>query len=197
MVAAHLLKTQGREVFGLHFLTGFEPSPGTGTAAIQELGRQLDVPVDIVDLRSWFKTIVVDYFTAAYRNGETPNPCLVCNPSIKFGVLLEEAFKRGATHLATGHYARVDQTPSGRFRLRKGVDPKKDQSYFLARLTQDQLAHAQFPLGMLTKAQVRAMAQENGLVPATRAESQDVCFIRDGSYAEFLVQTAGIRPQPG
>ena len=119
----------------------------------QALGRQLDLPVVVVDLKAPFKTMVVDYFTAAYQNGETPNPCLVCNPAIKFGALLDQARRLGASRLATGHYARVEGGQGTRYRLRRGVDETKDQSYFLSRLTQDQLSRACFPLGTLTKAQ--------------------------------------------
>ena len=197
MVAAHLLKKQGHHVLGLHFLTGYEKSNHSDSNPVRNIGRQLAIPVTVVDLKPLFQSVVVDYFAAAYQAGETPNPCLVCNPAIKFGILLEEAFKRGARCLATGHYARVVEAAHGHFRLFKGVDAKKDQSYFLSRLSQHQLAHALFPLGTLTKDQVRAIAAENGLIPVSREESQDVCFIKGSSYADFLVQTAGISYQPG
>ena len=197
LVSAHLLKQQHGDVFGIHFLTGYEKSAEPGSGGIEALGRQLDLPVVVVDLKVQFKTMVVDYFTAAYRNGETPNPCLVCNPAIKFGALLDEARRLGASRLATGHYARVEKGQGTRYRLRRGVDESKDQSYFLSRLTQDQLARACFPLGTLTKANVKALAAEKGLQPLTRQESQDVCFIRDTGYADFLVRTTGVRPQPG
>ena len=139
LVSAHLLKQQHGDVFGIHFLTGYEKPAEPGSEGIEALGRQLDLPVFVVDLKAQFKTMVVDYFTAAYRNGETPNPCLVCNPAIKFGALLDEARQLGASRLATGHYARVEGGQGMRYRLRRGVDEKKDQSYFLSRLTQDQL----------------------------------------------------------
>ena len=197
LVSAYLLKKQQSDVFGIHFLTGYEKPAEPGSAGIQALGRQLDIPVVVVDLKAQFKALVVDYFTAAYRNGETPNPCLVCNPSIKFGALLDEARQLGASRLATGHYARVEGGPGTRYRLRRGVDETKDQSYFLSRLTQDQLARACFPLGTLTKAKVKALAAAKGLQPVTRQESQDVCFIRDARYADFLVRTTGACPQPG
>jgi len=197
LVAAALLKEQGHEVFAVHFLSGYEHSAEADGLSVKALGRRLDIPVFVVDLTSAFKEKVVDYFTIAYRNGETPNPCLVCNPGIKFGTLLKEAQERGANRLATGHYARVEKDRSGRYRLRKGVDPKKDQSYFLSRLTQGQLARACFPLGSWTKERVRAYADQNGLVPASHSESQDVCFVRDSTYAEFIEQRAGIVPQPG
>jgi tRNA-specific 2-thiouridylase len=197
LVAAYLLKTQAREIFGLHFLTGFEKPADPGPTEIRALFKPLDIPVRIVDLKAAFKKAVVDYFAAAYQNGETPNPCLVCNPAIKFGALLQKARQMGAARLATGHYARVETAASGRCRLLKGVDGGKDQSYFLARLTRDQLARACFPLGSRTKDQVRALAAEKGLVPVTRSESQDICFVSGDSYADFLVQTVGVAPRPG
>ena len=184
-------------MFCLHFLTGYEKPAESGSEGITALGRQLDLPVVVIDLRAPFKAMVVDYFTAAYRNGETPNPCLVCNPAIKFGALLDEARRLGASCLATGHYARVEQGKAGRYRLRRGVDESKDQSYFLSRLTQDQLARACFPLGTLTKAKVKALAAEKGLQPLNVQESQDVCFVRETGYADFLIQTTGLCPQPG
>lgn len=197
LVSAYLLKKQGYDVFGVHFLSGYESPIEVESRMIQALGRQLDMSVVVIDLKSAFKTMVVDYFTAAYQNGETPNPCLVCNPAIKFGSLLEEARKLGASQFATGHYARVEKDVLGGYRLYKGMDAGKDQSYFLSRLTQDQLARACFPLGTWTKDRVRKLALEKGLVPVTRQESQDVCFIRDITYADFLERTTGIHPQPG
>ena len=197
LVSAYLLKKKHGDVFCIHFLTGHEKSTEPGSQGIEALGRQLDLPIVVVDLKAPFKTMVVDYFTAAYRNGETPNPCLVCNPAIKFGALLDEARRLGASHLATGHYARVEGGQGKRYRLLRGMDQTKDQSYFLSRLTQDQLARACFPLGMLTKAKVKALAAAKGLQPVTRQESQDVCFIRDTGYADFLVRTTGACPQPG
>ena len=197
LVSAHLLRKRHADTFGIHFLTGFEGRDEAGAGIARQLGRQLDMPVAVVDLREPFRRLVVDYFSAAYQRGETPNPCLVCNPAVKFGVLLEEARRRGAKRLATGHYARVDEYGRGRYRLCRGLDATKDQSYFLARLTQDQLARACFPLGAMTKTHVKALAAEAGLRPVTRQESQDVCFIRDTSYADFLVQTTGLQPQAG
>lgn len=197
LVAAYLLKMQAKEIFGLHFLTGFEKPDDSGPTRIKALFQPLDIPVQVVDLKEQFRKTVVDYFAAAYQIGETPNPCLVCNPTIKFGVLLQKARQMGASCLATGHYARVETDASARYRLLKGLDGGKDQSYFLARLTQDQLARACFPLGSWTKDRVRALAAEKGLAPLARSESQDVCFVRDAGYADFLVETVGMIPRPG
>ena len=197
LVAAYLLKQQGADVFAIHFLTGFEKPAQPGSKTIQDHCRQLDLPLVVVDLETSFRAVVVDYFTAVYGKGETPNPCLVCNPLIKFGALFEKARQLGATRLATGHYARVERSGQGRYRLRKGVDTRKDQSYFLARLTQDQLARACFPLGEWTKQQVKVLAGEKGLRPMTRQESQDVCFIQESCYADFLTRTGGMDYPPG
>jgi tRNA-specific 2-thiouridylase len=197
LVGAYLLKRQGLDVLGIHFLTGYEKAAEPGSTTIQDLFSPLDIPIAIIDLTTPFKAAVVDYFAAAYRDGKTPNPCLVCNPTIKFGVLLEKTRQLGASRLATGHYARVEKGREGRYRLMKAVDERKDQSYFLSRLTQDQLARACFPLGTWTKDRVRQLAAEKGLQPLTRKESQDVCFIKDSNYAEFLVRTNGVSPQPG
>lgn len=197
LVCAWLLQQKGRDVIGIHFLTGYEKTTDPASKTIQDLFRPLGIPIVIIDLKTSFKAEVVDYFTASYRSGKTPNPCLVCNPTIKFGVLLEKVRQMGASQLATGHYARVEAGRDGRYRLFRGVDDNKDQSYFLSRLTQDQLARACFPLGTWTKDRVRQLAAEKGLQPITRKESQDICFIKDSNYAEFLVRTSGVRPQPG
>ena len=197
LVSAYLLKQQGLDIIGVHFLTGFE-SP---TEPTWEVGRQLfikmEIPVSVIDLQIPFAEKVVDYFTAAYGNGKTPNPCLVCNSQIKFDLLMKEAARLGASRLATGHYARVVEESDCRWSLRKGLDLNKDQSYFLSRLTQDQLAHACFPLGRWTKKEVKALAAERGLEPIVKKESQDVCFIKDTDYADFLVKTHAIKPKPG
>lgn len=201
LVGAFLLKTQGHRVIGLHFFTGYGPSPDSPMPARREniaaLGKHLGIPVHLVDLREVFRRRVVDHFVASYRAGRTPNPCMVCNAAVKFGALLEAAGRRGADRLATGHYARTRLDGAGRVHLMKGADPAKDQSYFLARLTPAQLAAAVFPLGGRTKAAVRALAETQGLSSLAAPESQDVCFIRDGAYNEFLHQEAGVGDAPG
>ncbi|GAB6905470.1 tRNA-specific 2-thiouridylase MnmA [Desulfosarcina cetonica] len=197
MVCAYLLKQQHNDVLGLHFITGYEKPAKSIEPLVVDLFQQMDIPVVIVDLRHEFRQQVVDYFCGAYLKGHTPNPCLVCNPMIKFGALLDEAKRHGASRLATGHYARVGVDPRGCYRLQKGLDRTKDQSYFLARLTQAQLARAVFPLGAWTKADVKTLAAQKGLRPIVPAESQDICFIHDASYIAFLIAHTGIRPEPG
>jgi tRNA-specific 2-thiouridylase len=204
MMAAHALKQQGHHVIGIHFLTGFEtpvhrPKVNSETPShpIMEIGNQVGISIKLLDCRHAFKEQVVDYFIHTYFAGQTPNPCMVCNPAIKFGSVLAYARKLGADRLATGHYARIKRDSSGNFHLHKGMDRHKDQSYFLARLTQSQLARACFPLGDMKKSDVRQLAEKNGLHPITGKESQDACFVKQRSYGEFLLKQSGYTPAPG
>lgn len=211
MMAAFLLKQEGQDVVGLHFHHGFEmpdghvkphdaplsSDPNDKTAAILSIGKQLDIPIKIVDLEKPFREKVVHYFAHAYASGQTPNPCLVCNPRIKFGELLDHAEKMGARALATGHYARKIKDPNGQCHLLKGKDNQKDQSYFLAFLNQTQLNRGRFPLGGMQKEDVKRLAGEQDLRPLTHNESQDVCFIPGGNYTRFLEKQEGLQARPG
>jgi tRNA-specific 2-thiouridylase len=211
LVSAFLLKQQGIPLFGIHFITGFEKtgpllkdwikaegqdSDSQGNA-FKAMGDQLGIPVKTLDMREAFKKRVVDYFISEYAKGRTPNPCMVCNPEVKFGALLNEARSLGATRLATGHYAKITRDEKGRFHLFRGADPGKDQSYFLAFLNQARLSSAMFPLEDLTKAEVIEIARQQGLNPVFTRESQDICFIQDGSYRDFLFQQPGFDSLPG
>lgn len=212
LVAAAMLIDQGRRVIALHFVSGYEPEivkPDvplkSGNESInsrirhnlQPLADQLDIPLHIIDLRHEFKRFVVDYFVKTYLQGKTPNPCLVCNPLIKFDLLWRKAKDCGADCIATGHYARIQPDTQGYLQLLRGVDRTKDQSYFLARLSKMQLTNAVLPLGTLTKNQVKTIAREKGLIPLTNRESQDVCFIPNGTYSDFLIRQPGVCFQPG
>jgi tRNA-specific 2-thiouridylase len=198
LVAAHLLKQTEPRVVAVHFRTGYEAEPPERIRRrLQSIGDQLDLPVHVLDLSQEFRREVVDYFAATYLAGQTPNPCVLCNPRIKFGALLHRAEAMGAARLATGHYAAVRRDPRGRHRLFRGVDRRKDQSYFLARLTQAQLAKACFPLAALTKAAVREIAAAEGFTPAHSEESQDVCFIRAGDYPQFIAELTGRPAEAG
>lgn len=214
LVTAAMLRERGNDLIGMHFINGYEAEPDDAGG---QSGRQADItsvmerarirlirmtdplriPIHIVDLRSEFQCRVVDYFIRTYQSGRTPNPCLICNPAIKYGILLEKARSLGASHLATGHYARIRTSANGRMQLFRGKDPQKEQSYFLARLTQDQLASAVMPLGEYTKDQTRQIAREKGLQPAASQESQDICFIRSGGYGQFLQRQPGFSSHPG
>ncbi len=213
LVSAALLKEQGRRLIGVHFLNGYETgmAPGSGpytdasiASALEHaqrtmlpLGEQLGIPIYIIDLRAEFQSLVVNYFISTYQSGKTPNPCIVCNPSIKFDILLKKAASWGANRVATGHYARIETAADGGKRLFSGKDKRKDQSYFLARLNQTQLAVAEFPLGQMNKEQTRRIARQRGLIPVCAQESQDVCFIKDGAYGDFLANQPGFHPLEG
>lgn len=196
-VCAALLAEQGYEVEGImmrlwsepgHFDTARDNRCCTRDQMIDAhlVAKKLGIPFEVVDVRDWFKQQIVDTWMDAYERGVTPNPCLNCNRHIRFGFLLQEALKRGADYLATGHYAQVTRAADGSYELRKGFDPHKDQSYVLSVLTQAQLQHAMFPVGGYTKEQVRELAAGFGLRVASKSDSQDLCFVADGDYRRFL-----------
>jgi len=211
LVAAHLLKKSGHPIFGLHFVSGYDPLmpepefgetdskcvPIPSAHPLSAIRAKLNIDIWAIDCREAFKEKVIDYFINTYMNGKTPNPCVVCNASIKFGVLLEAAQQMGASHLATGHYAIVEKSMHNAFQLKKGIDPAKEQSYFLAMLTRDQLAHAYFPVGHMTKAQAVGIAEASGLTPVSKYESQDICFIRDMHYSRFLADRGALNQTNG
>jgi len=159
---------------------------------------RLGIPFYVINAEAPFKREVVDPFIAGYAAGVTPNPCLACNRRIRFGFLLDYATSLGATFLATGHYARIRRDAVGRFQLLRGADRAKDQSYVLSVLTQADLARVLFPVGEYTKLEVRDLAAERGLPTASRADSQDLCFVADGDYRRFLADHApeAVRPGP-
>ena len=181
-VTAALLQKEGHEVFGLTMLV--TPSDEVATAAREAAGT-LGIPHHTVDFRDIFAEKVIAGFCQQYGQGRTPNPCVNCNRLIKFGILADKARELGAAAIATGHYARIEKRPD-RFVLRKGVDLTRDQSYFLCKLTQTQLASAIFPLGNLTKASVRKIASDMGLASVKRKESREICFVSDNDYPRFL-----------
>lgn len=205
-VAASLLKQEGLQVLGLHFINGYEQAlapPARSTpesghhSPVQKLAEQIGISLEIIDLSEAFENEVVQYFVNAYQSGQTPNPCMVCNERIKFGPLLHRAEALGASHLATGHYARINKEESGRLSLLKGVDPIKEQSYFLARLTQNELKKAIFPLGAFTKDQAREMARAWQFESIHGRESQELCFVENDNYKQFLSQRGGLPSKPG
>jgi len=151
----------------------------------------------VFDFTEAFAENVITPFINDYRQGRTPNPCLFCNRHIKFGQFLDKALDMGKDCIVTGHYARVESCPSGRYLLKKGVDAGKDQSYVLYTLTQEQLKRTVFPLGGLMKSQVREIARDTGFEYVHGTESQDICFIPDGDYAGFITDHTGTKPQAG
>jgi tRNA-specific 2-thiouridylase len=191
-VAAALLAESGERVFGLMLrLWSAGPerpnrccSPRDVANASKVAGR-LNIPFYVIDAKDEFKIRVVDGFVSGYDAGLTPNPCLNCNRELRWGLLLERATKLGASHIATGHYAQLRRT-NGHYRLFRARDHRKDQSYVLSVLGQSQLAHTLFPLGQLTKEEVREIALRQEFVTANRPESQDLCFLGGEDYRTFL-----------
>jgi tRNA-uridine 2-sulfurtransferase len=215
-VAAALLAEQGHDVVGIMLKLWSEgESPtldGQGqahtrfnrcctpedTALARRVADQLGIPFYVLNLSDSFKRLVVDDFISQYAAGRTPNPCFSCNRHIRFELLLNKALGLGAAKLATGHYARIRQSADGSLELLRGVDRAKDQSYVLSVLTQDKLRHVLFPLGELTKPQVREIAARKRLPVAEKPDSQDLCFVAGGDYRSFIARRApdAVRPGP-
>jgi tRNA-uridine 2-sulfurtransferase len=214
-VAAALLKEQGYDVVGIMLRLWSEPTGESGKeqrdtlenenkcCSIESMGdarrvaARLDIPFYVVNVEQPFQERIVDYFYDEYLAGRTPNPCLRCNRHIRFTLLLERALALGADYLSTGHYVRVDDDPvTGLRRIRRGISAEKDQSYVLHVLGQGQLRHALFPLGDYTKPEVRALAAERGLPVATKAESQEICFVANGDYRGFIRRYAESKALP-
>ena len=198
-VAAALLTGQGHDVIGLSmqlYATG-PRQENTGTCCTlddlhdaRRVAAALGFPHYILNFERQFAETVVANFVGEYAAGRTPIPCSHCNSDLKFSTLLERARGLGADRVATGHYARVEQDEAGRWLLKRGLDADKDQSYFLFSLTQEQLAHAVFPVGTLTKPEVRDQARRLSLQVADKPDSHEICFVPDGDYASFVAAHA-------
>ena len=191
-VAALLLKERGMDCVGATMqlfspsLLGLESLPNDDVKDAKEIADRLNIPFLALELLDAFRHNVIDYFVNTYLEGGTPNPCVECNRTMKFGKLLEEARALGCDSIATGHYARITQDTNGRWLVKKAADASKDQTYVLWQLSQDQLAHTLLPLGDYTKDEIRAIAEKNGFCNAHRRDSQDICFIPDGDYVNFI-----------
>lgn len=204
-VAAALLVERGYRVIGMMLRLWSEPGSEADnrccTPDAMNLARRvaakLDIPFYALDVQERFREVVVQSFIDGYVQGVTPNPCAACNREIRWGFLLDRARAFGADYLATGHYARLEHDPDGQVRLLRGLDPAKDQSYVLSVLTQDQLRQTLFPIGEYPKAEVRALAQHYKLPTATRADSQDLCFLANRDYRGFLARHAPEALKPG
>jgi tRNA-specific 2-thiouridylase len=209
-VAAALLRDQGYEVIGISmqvwdyskFTAGSGEKFGTCCSIddihdARRVAAQLGIPFYVVNFEEEFQRFVIDDFVAEYYRGRTPNPCVRCNQWIKFNLLLKKGRELSAEFLATGHYARIDKDGCGRFRLLKGVDDRKDQSYFLFSLNQEQLSTTLFPLGGMTKQEVRRLGNGYGLQVAEKKESQEICFVPDNNYVRFLEEACGQASLPG
>lgn len=197
-VAAFLMKAQGLDCVGATMRLWDKETPDTSVEDARSVAQRLEIPFCELPFQAEFEETVVQSFIRSYQQGRTPNPCIQCNRYLKFGHLLRKARELGCTYVVSGHYARIRRDPdTGRYLLYKAADSAKDQSYFLACLDQEQLAHTLFPLGELTKQEVRAIAEENGFVNARKRDSQDICFVPDGDYASFIARHTGIPHVPG
>ena len=191
-VCAALLQRMGHDVIGVTMMLSGETEVASAESACKALGIEFHA----VDMRKEFDENVVSPFVASYLGGETPNPCINCNKALKFGALFDLADKLGCEFLATGHYVKKTGSP-GNWSISAAQDEKKDQSYVLYNLTQSQLDRLLFPLGDLSKQEVREIAESLGLEAAHKSESQDICFIPDGDYAGFITRYTGNKLEPG
>ncbi|MCC8196073.1 MAG: tRNA 2-thiouridine(34) synthase MnmA [Ruminococcus sp.] len=199
-VAAFLMKEQGYNCLSTTmrlYDNNFSTSTVLHTCCTEkdvedaaECASRLGIPFEVANFTADFKEKIIDKFIRTYENGGTPNPCIDCNRYMKFGKLIEHARRRGLFYICTGHYAQVEES-DGRFLLKKAVDQTKDQSYVLYSLTQNQLEHIKFPLGEMTKAEVRALAEREGFLNAHKHDSQDICFVPDGDYEAFMEKYTG------
>ncbi|MGI6071074.1 MAG: tRNA 2-thiouridine(34) synthase MnmA [Blautia sp.] len=202
-VAAYLLKKAGYEVAGVTMQTWgaktqdeAERTPGIAEDA-KRVASALGISHEVVDFHEVFEKHVMDYFVREYLCGRTPNPCVVCNHYVKWEALLSYARSIGADGIATGHYARVHRLGNGRYTLRRAAGDKKDQTYALYQLSQEQLSHTLMPVGNYTKDQIREIADQIGLEVANKPDSQEICFIPDHDYASFIRRRTGILPEEG
>lgn len=207
-LAAALLQKQGYEVIGVTFRMWPKEECGSSIGRsccnleaitrARAVAHDLGIPYYIFDFSAEFKKKVIDYFCDEYLQGRTPNPCVICNEKIKFGLLYEKALALGADRIATGHYARLDHNRrNGRFILRRGKGNDHDQTYFLFSLSQDQLSHAVFPLAGYTKEKARKDARRFKLITFNTTSSQDICFVQDQDYAEYIRKKTGVHIEEG
>lgn len=204
-VAAALLVEQGYDVTGMMlklWVDDCEPQENAcctpeSISQARSVAARLHIPFYVLDAKDEFKRKVVDEFILAHQNGQTPNPCFICNQTIKWGYLLDTTIDNGADFLSTGHYAQICEDDGGNVHLYKAIDQNKDQSYVLSGLNQNQLKHTLLPLGGLQKTEVREIARKYQLEVADKPDSQDLCFIGSKGYREFLRQYSSVRPVPG
>ena len=198
-VAAYLLQQAGYRCIGAMMRLSPTPCNNTSTETdAASVADRLNMDFHVLDFQTAFRHFVMDPFVRDYETGLTPNPCIECNRNLKFSLFLDAALKMGCDHIATGHYATVRQDEStGRYLLCKAADEAKDQSYFLYGITQQQLSKVLFPLGNLSKEQVRQIAAEQGFLNAHKRDSQDICFIPDGNYRTFMEEYTGKVYPPG
>ena len=199
-VAAYLLKREGYDVVGVTLRTWVASDGGDGRCCeiddARETARSLDIPFHLFNCGSEFDEKVIEPFVCAYLRGLTPNPCVVCNREIKWERLLYHANVLGADFVATGHYASVVRLDNGRYTVKRALHAEKDQTYMLYRLSQEQLARTLMPLGDYSKSEVRAIAERAGIKVAAKPDSQEICFVPDGEYADFIAAREGVALPP-
>lgn len=207
-VAAYLLKKEGYDVIGVTMQIwqdedeeSLQENGGCcGLSAVEDARRvaqSLEIPYYVMNFKSEFKDKVIDYFIKEYLQGRTPNPCIACNRYVKWESLLERSLQIGADYIATGHYARIDKLQNGRYALRVSKTAKKDQTYALYNLTQDQLRRTLMPVGDYTKDEIRKIAESISLRIAKKPDSQEICFVPDRDYAGFIEASIGKSFEPG
>ncbi len=207
-VAAYLLKEQGYEVIGVTMQIWQEEDEQVleenggccGLSAVDDarkVASDLGIPYYVMNFKQEFQKSVIDYFATEYLAGRTPNPCIACNRYVKWESLLKRSLEIGADYIATGHYARIRKLDNGRYTIANSVTKTKDQTYALYSLTQNQLAHTLMPVGEYTKEEIRSIAEKIGLRVAGKPDSQEICFVPDGDYAEFIEHYTGKVSRPG
>lgn len=207
-VAAYLLKEQGYDVIGVTMQIWQDETREIqqqnggccGLSAVSDARRvadQIGIPYYVMNFKDSFQKNVIDYFISEYEAGRTPNPCIACNRYVKWESLLKRSMEIGADYIATGHYARIEKTDSGRYALIKSVTEEKDQTYALYNLTQEQLARTLMPIGDYPKSAVREIAERAGLLIASKPDSQDICFVPDGRYGDFIAANSSQPLLPG
>ena len=207
-VAAYLLKEQGYDVIGVTMQIWqdedqeqMEENGGCcGISAVDDARRvaqYLDIPYYVMNFKKEFKEQVISYFVGEYQEARTPNPCIACNRYVKWESLLKRSLDIGADYIATGHYARIERLPNGRYSLKKSATDAKDQTYALYNLTQYQLSHTLMPVGEYTKDEIRSIAEKLSLPVAHKPDSQEICFVPDQDYASFIEKETGEKSLPG
>lgn len=188
-VAAYLLKKQGYEVLGVTMCVLPKEHKELEDAMVRDakaVAEKIGIAYEAIDMRAHFKEQIMDYFVEEYKKGRTPNPCVMCNRYVKWEAILSYGREHGADYIATGHYARIERLPNGRYSVRNSVTAKKDQTYVLFQLTQEQLAKTLMPVGGYTKEEIRRIAEEAGIPVADKKDSQEICFIPDKDYVGFI-----------
>lgn len=207
-VAAYLLKEQGYNVIGVTMHIWQQEDPSViednggccGLTAVDDARRvcdMLSIPHYVMNFKDIFKDTVIENFVSEYICGRTPNPCIRCNRYVKWEALLKRSLEIGADYIATGHYARIVKLDNGRYAITKSATDKKDQTYALYNLTQEQLSRTLFPVGDYEKEEIRKIAEKIGLLVAHKKDSQDICFVPDGDYGKFVEESGVKLPEPG